>query len=225
MAGKRAKCSCGQVIDIPTFPTQQPAADDWLSQNLGSPTAFAGADSAPFGGSQSPASGSSGPSGAGPILFQSEYGIIRPWVYGLIAFWVIISLAAILAGLFWNRGWVVNNVRLSPLVATVLFELVGCSLLLLIVWFLSGYFIHLKHPQRVAVTASGVIVPAGHWSTAERFVRWTDMSAVFMSYGPIRQLQLKQGLRNVKVLVSLQFPTDDAFDRILGHARQHGKLD
>lgn len=224
MAGKRAKCGCGQVITIPALPVPQPAADDWLSGDFDPLSAPVAPSQGPLGGIHTPASGRMGQTSAGPILFQCPYGVVRPWFWGLMGLNLIIATFAIWAGFFWNTGWSINNVRLPPMAATVLFECLGFGMWSAMGWFLVGYFMHFNNPRRVAVTASAVIVPGGHWSTAERSIPWAGMSVRYMTFWPMQQLQFKQGWRSLKVLVSAQFATDDDFETIVGYVRQHGKL-
>ena len=212
MAGKRAKCGCGHIMTIPAVATSEPATDDWLNEHFDAT------------GTQNPASGQADTSGAGPILFQCEYGVVRLWIWGLLSLNLLLSVGAIWIGFFWNRGWRMNNVRIPPIAATVIFEILGIGMLGFLIWFLVGYFIRLNHPRRVAVTAAGVILPKGHWSTAERFLPWAAVKVRFMDTGPIQQLQFKRGWRSLKVLVSTQFTHNEHFETICNYMHQHGKL-
>ncbi|MBP88484.1 MAG: hypothetical protein CMJ64_17515 [Planctomycetaceae bacterium] len=225
LAGKRAKCGCGEIMTIPAAPVAEAAADDWLNESFDATTTAAPASNLLSGGMRTPTSGQPAPSGAGPILFQCEYGIVRPWIFGLFGINLVTATFAIWAGIFWNKGWSMNNARLPPWSVTVMFEFVGWGLMIVIVSFFVGYFIRLNKPQRVAVTASGMIIPENNWSVGERLIPWAEATVKLMSFGPIRQLQFKQGWRSLKVLVSSQFPSETTSTRFLATCANMGSYD
>jgi hypothetical protein len=211
MAGKRAKCKCGEVLTIPSVPAPQPAAvepsnDAW--------TAPAGT---------SPASGSATQSGDGEILFQCHYGLVRRSMWYLFGANFVIALILIPVGIFWNEGWSVARTPIPPWAATLLFEIVGFGLLLLVAYMLAGRFLHRDRPQRVAVTTAGVILPKNKVSSAEHFLPWAEVRVKLIG-GPVENLDFKRGrLRTIR-LVSIQFPTDEDFETFLGYLRERDKL-
>jgi hypothetical protein len=203
MAGKLAKCGCGEVITIPSVPAPQ---------------------SVPFEpATTSPTGGSAAQSDEDTILFQCNYGLVRPFMFWLAGATVVIALILIPAGIFWNEGWTLARAELPPWGATLIFELVGFGLLLLIAYNAAGYLLHRRNPQRVAVTATGVILPGLKVSTKEHFLPW-DRVRVRIWGGPVNTLDFKSSLLRPIRLVSVQFPTDDDFETFLDHLREHEKL-
>jgi len=211
MAGKRAKCSCGEVITIPSVPDPQPVAVEPSNESLGAPA------------TASPTGGSATGSGEDTILFQCNYGLVRPFMWWLFGASLIIALVLIPAGIFWNEGWSLGPSPLPPWGATLIFEGLGFTVLLANAYMGAGYFLHRKRPQRVAVTATGVILPGNKLSTKEHFLPW-DQVRVKLLGGPVSNLDFKKNFLRPIRLVSVQFPTDDDFETFVDYLREHEKL-
>lgn len=211
MAGKLAKCSCGHILTIPSVPAPPSMAAAPLNGMLTAPTAI------------SPTGESATPSREGSVLFQCNYGMVRPFLWWLLGANVIVALVLIPAGIFWNEGWSLARSPIPPWAATVLFEAVGFGLLFSVAYFVAGYLMHRQCPQRVAVTATGVILPKSKLSTKEHFLPWDQVRVKYWG-GPVSNLDFKRGhLRTIR-LVSIQFPTDDDFDTFVEYLRKNDKV-
>ncbi len=214
MAGKRAKCGCGEVMTIPAAPLTTAAAPsqptaDWLDEPLATSTT-------------SHAAGQPVDS-TGTVVFQCEYGFIRRSMWLLLGVNVLIALVLIPAGFLWNDGWALNNVELPPWLAMVLFEFVALGQLALFGYTLAGYLRNRDQPQRVAITTAGVILPKGKLSNDELFIPWAQVKVKHRP-GPADQLEFKRGALNANRLVSIQFRTNDDFETFARHLRERGKL-
>ncbi len=211
MAGKRAKCGCGEVMTIPAAPAAELVAEDWI--NTPSATFAAG----PIGGVASSAN-------AGEVLFECEYGLVRPSMWCLFGVTFVIALALIPIGIFWNDGWQLNiNAPLPPWLVMVICESLAIGLLLGIAYLLIGYFLNGRRPQRVAITAAGVILPKNKLSTEELFIPWARVKVKHWG-GPADHLYFKHGFLRTSQITSVQFPTDEDFAEFFDHLRERDKV-
>jgi hypothetical protein len=211
MSGKRVRCGCGEIFSVsPSSPTQSNAVG--LSDDR-----FEIPDTWSF------PTGPAAPIDESSILFQCSYGLVRRSAWWLLGASAIVGSILIPAGFFWNEGWTFSRTPIPPWAATLLFEAAGFGMLLLVAYMLAGYFLNGRRPQRVAVTATGVIVPKYKLATDELFLPW-DQVRVRLWSGPISHLDFKRGQFRTIRLVSVQFPTDEDFQTLLAHLRKLEKL-
>ena len=105
----------------------------------------------------------------------------------------------------------------------MLFESVGIGQLLIIAYMVGGYFLNGMHPQRIAVTAAGVILPKNKLSTQELFIPWANVRVKHCG-GPVQHLYFKRGFLRFSQVVSLQFPTNDDFEAFFNYLRERKKV-
>lgn len=222
MAGKRAKCGCGQILAISAAAAPQVADDDWLNQDLETAAARTPTGNGTAVISPATASPGQGQAGGGQIVWQCRYGAIRKFMWWLIGINMCTALFCIPAGFFWNEGWAINNAPLPPWGATLLFECVGFGILSFFIWMVGGHLLHRNNPQRVAVTTTGVLIPKGRWSSEEIAFSWNEMKVKHVS-GPVDNIYFKRGVFS-KHLTSMFFADDDDFEAFVSHLRQHGKV-
>lgn len=145
-------------------------------------------------------------------LCEFRYGVPQPLFFWLTIAAGIGGCACVPIGLFWNKGWAVNNFPMSPLAATLMFESMAAVGILLCVYFVGGYLYQRKQPQRVALTPSAVLVPKGTFSRLELRLPLAELRVQLRDSGPAKQLYLKHRGGTVH-LRSVLFASEEEFDR------------
>jgi len=238
MAGRRAKCSCGAVIQIPlaTNPAQ-PASPVQPSRMTAQEPLFDqpfAVDSDPFGQQrpadpfQQPQMGSypnqvPQPSGPGmssePVVCQFRYGKLQIWLLLCLVVAGISGVWMIYTGIFDNKGWAINNAPLPPWGATIFFECFGGLGFFAFCLFGGGYVFQLWHPRRVAMTQSSLIMPKGTFSTEELIVPFAHASYKVETQGSYSNLRIKHPGGTVR-LMAILFPSSDEFGQFVSQLSQ-----
>ncbi len=101
------------------------------------------------------------------VVFEMTYGSFQRRYRRMCPILLIVGLAGVAVGIFWNEGWEMANRPVEPWAAAVMIESFAfvCLLAAGCCWYASK--VNGKSPQRVVVTESKLIVPKGLFSRVE----------------------------------------------------------
>lgn len=194
LAGKRAKCSCGQILTIP-------AADNTAAP----PDDLAGV--------------SPQPQSSAAVIVEYRYGEPQRKFWILMAGSWFFGIGGIPMTLFGSEGWGIGRAPLPTWCMMMVFGLLTLIFLSLAIYYTGSYFFQRKHPQRVAVTATGMIVPKGRFSTAEHVIPFSEMRLKIAQAGPFLITNVKHSKGRTQLHSGL-FPSDEAAETFAEHLQE-----
>lgn len=147
------------------------------------------------------------------VLFETQYGVFQPAYLWLLPALAVLGLLGVPIGLFWNTGWRLGVQPLEPWQVTVIVEIFAVSALILAGVLTTATIIRRKSPQRVALTATTLIVPKGMFSQAERELPRSEIDVKVFDVGFVKQLQIMHKRRKI-LLSSAMFRSTADFDQL-----------
>lgn len=147
------------------------------------------------------------------VLFQLPYGgMPRFFLYGIIPFFVLAAGVLFVNAVWFKGGILIKGFKLSPETVVSVF----CPTMLLMCAVVIGLEVYRRfHPQCIAITEDGLLLPKGRFTAEIIDIRWIDLKATIASKGSVYEIYevtCLDGLHGTKArITSVLFRDFDEF--------------